>query len=89
MARKRDEVIDDDGNILPPPPPDSPVGQLIYLLEYGRKRGFRIGPRVQVGDTIVEVLDIRQRKAVQDDSGDDNMDLVPGSDMATLLGGDT
>jgi hypothetical protein len=89
MARKRDEVIDDDGNILAPPAPDSPVGQLIYLLEYGRKRGFRIGPRVQVGDTIVEVLDLRQRKAVQEDNGDDNMDLVPGSDMATLLGGDT
>lgn len=51
---------DDDGNELTPPSPDSDIGQLIYLLEYGRQRGFRIGPRVQIGDVVLEVADLRQ-----------------------------
>lgn len=60
MARKID--ADDDGNDLPVPPADSDVGQLIYLLEYGRQRGFRIGPTVQIGNLIVQVNDLRQKE---------------------------
>lgn len=62
MARNTSDVIDDDGNIIAPPPPDSPVAQIVWLLEYGRKRGFRIGPTVQVGDTIVQVRDMRLKE---------------------------
>lgn len=51
---------DDEGNDLTPPSPDSEVGQLIYLLEYGRARGFRIGPTVQIGNVVVQVSDLRQ-----------------------------
>ncbi len=86
--RKRDEIIDDDGNVLPPPEPGSPVAQIIYLLEYGRKRGFRIGPRVQVGDTVAEVMDLRQQIQITKAQRGDAPDLVPGTDMHTLLVGD-
>lgn len=51
---------DEEGNDLPVPPADSDVGQLIYLLEYGRKRGFRIGPTVQIGNVVIQVSDLRQ-----------------------------
>lgn len=88
MARKRDEVIDEDGNVLPPPEPGTPIAQIIYLMEYGRKRGFRIGPRVQVGDTVAEVLDLRQQIQISKAQRSETPDLVPGSDMAVLLGGD-
>ncbi len=62
MATTRREVIDDNGNIIDPPDPTSDVGQIIYLLEYARLRGFRIGPTVQVGDAIVQVVDLRQQQ---------------------------
>ena len=51
---------DEEGNDLPVPLADSDVGQLIYLLEYGRKRGFRIGPTVQIGNVVIQVSDLRQ-----------------------------
>ncbi len=86
-SRKRDEVIDDDGNVIPPPDPSSPVMAIVWLLEYGRKRGFQIGPRVQVGDTTVEVLDLRQQSRMQD-ARRGPPDLEPGSPMAVLLGGE-
>lgn len=70
MARDR-EVTDDDGNIILPPPPDSAVAQVVWLLEYGRKRGFRIGPTVQIGDTIVQVRDMRLREDVPPDAPPD------------------
>lgn len=81
---KKTEVLDDDGNVIPMPAPESPVMAIVWLLEYGRTRGFRIGPRVQVGDTTIEVKDLRQEAAHAGDG--DRPDLVPGSDMATLLG---
>lgn len=87
MARKRDEVIDEDGNALPPPEPGSPVAMIIYLLEYGRKRGFKIGPRVQVGDAVAEVLDLRQQIQVSKAQRSEAPDIVPGSDMDVLLNG--
>jgi hypothetical protein len=55
------DIIDDDGNMIDPPPADHPVRAIVWLLEYGRTRGFRIGPTVQVGDTIVQVQDMRLR----------------------------
>jgi hypothetical protein len=82
MGRKT-EVTDEDGNIIPPPDPNHPVMAIVWLLEYGRTRGFQIGPHVQVGDTVVTVKDLRQAVA---NSNRGEPELVPGSDMATLLG---
>lgn len=84
MAKKDSEVIDDDGNVIAPPPPDSPVAQIVWLLEYARKRGFSI-PTVQVGDTIVQVRDLRQEAQSR---GGTPADLSPDSDMALVLAGD-
>ena len=51
---------DEDGNAVPLPPDESDLAQLIQLLEYGRRRGFRIGPTVQIGKLTVQVADLRQ-----------------------------
>ena len=59
---KKVEIIDDDGNVVPPPTADTDVAQLIYLLEYCRKREFLIGPTVQVGSVTVQVQDPGLRK---------------------------
>lgn len=82
MARKND-VIDDDGNLIAPPPPDDPIMKILYLLEYSRKRGFRIGPTVQVGDTIIQVTDMRLKTPQEQREPE----LAPGSDMALILQG--
>jgi hypothetical protein len=82
MPRKV-EVIDDDGNIIAQPPPDHPVMAIIYLMEYGRRRGFQIGPQVQVADCIVQVRDIRTEKEGQKPY----TDLEEGSDMDLVLRG--
>jgi hypothetical protein len=66
---------DDDGNPLPVPDSKSEVGQLIYLLEWGRLRGFRLGPTIQVGDLIVQVRDLRQPEGRAD--RDDTTDAGP------------
>lgn len=84
MARRHD-ILDDDGNILAPPEPGTDTANIIYLLEYGRKRGFRIGPVVKVGEVTVQVADIRQAK--QEAPGDAPPDIEPGSDMDVLLRG--
>lgn len=59
---------DEHGNFLPELDPTSDVAQIIYLLEYGRKRGFRIGPTVQVGNAIVQVSDLSQEREAADAS---------------------
>lgn len=89
MGRKRDEVLDDDGNVLPVPGPESgDVEKAIYLLEYARLRGFRIGPTLKVGAIVTQVRDLRQEEKMSHDQRDALApDLVPGSDMALLLGG--
>lgn len=61
---------DDDGNPLAVPDPTSNVGQLIYLLEWARQRGFRVGPTIQIGDLVVQVQDIRQASASHADEPD-------------------
>ena len=40
--------------------PLSDAGQLTMLLEWGRKRGFRIGPIVRLGSIQLQVQDLRQ-----------------------------
>lgn len=85
MTRKH-EITDEDGNELLPPEPGTDAANVIYLLEYARKRGFRIGPTLKVGETVLQVTDLRQAAQQAGDSA--APDLEPGSDMATLLGGD-
>ena len=75
-------MVDDHANEIPPPEPGSPVGQLIYLLEWGRKRGFRIGPEVQIGDVHLQVRDLREDRA-----GEPSPEIPPGSDMDLILRG--
>lgn len=85
---KRIEIVDEDGNTIASPEPGSPLAQIIYLLEYGRLRGFQVGPNVQFGDVIVQVKDLRQeRDFAKARAGDDRVsDLDPDSDMAMVLG---
>ena len=61
---------DEDGRPLAVPDKASSVGQLIYLLEWGRIRGFRLGPTLKVGDLVVQVSDLRQTEG-QGPVGDD------------------
>ena len=70
-AVKKIEIVDDDGDVVPPPTADTDVAQLIYLLEYCRKREFLIGPTVQVGSVVVQVQDpgLRKRLGKEDDPG--------------------
>lgn len=82
---RRHEIVDDDGNVIPPPEPNSDVAHAIYLLEYGRLRGFKIGPTLKVGETVVQVRDLRQEAQQAGESH--TPDLEEGSDMATILGG--
>lgn len=51
---------DSDGNSLTPPAPQTDTERLIYLLEWARLRGFRLGPNLQIGDLVVQVTDLRQ-----------------------------
>lgn len=53
---------DEDGNLLGVPPAETPVGQLIYLIEWCRLRGVRLGPTVQIGELVVQVRDLRQNE---------------------------
>jgi hypothetical protein len=53
--------FDDDGNPLPQPAPASDLADLIQLLEYGRLKGFKIGPTIRVGKIVTTVRDLRQR----------------------------
>lgn len=67
--------VDDEGSPLALPDASSDVGQLIYLLEWARVRGFRVGPTVQVGNLIVQVTDLRQTEGRRD--RDDTADPGP------------
>lgn len=55
-----DVSSDIDGNDITAPTTSSDVGQLVYLLEWARKRGFRIGPAVRVGGLVLQIQDLRQ-----------------------------
>lgn len=80
---RKTTIVDDDGNEIPPPDQGSPVALVIYLLEYGRKRGFQIGPTLQIGDVIVQVKDLRAEEVRRRSH---EPDVAPGSDMAKVLG---
>ena len=88
--RKNVEVIDDEGNTMPVPGQEaSDVEKAIYLLEYARLRSFRIGPTLKGGDLVVQVRDLRQEAQLSRDQREAaTPDLVPGTDMHTLLAGD-
>lgn len=49
---------DEDGNDLPEVT-SSDVKDLIYLLEYARKRGFQVGPTIKIGEVTLQVRDTR------------------------------
>lgn len=51
---------DSDGNPVIDVDPLSSTGQLTALLEWARRRGFRIGPYVKIGDLVLQVADLRQ-----------------------------
>ena len=85
MTRKQ-EIIDDDGNVLAPPEPGTDAAHIIYLLEYGRKRGFKIGPVVKIGEATIQVRDIRQERQEAQNSADTTPEMDPDSPMAVLLG---
>lgn len=53
-------AFDDDGDPIPQPAAQSDLADLIQMLEYGRKKGFRFGPVVHVGKIITQVQDLRQ-----------------------------
>lgn len=65
-------LADENGNDLPELDPHGDMAKLVFLLEYARKRGFRVGPTVQIGELIVQVRDLRQQegKASPVDDGD-------------------
>lgn len=52
-------LLDDAGD-LPQLDPLTDAGQLVALLEYARRRGFRIGPYVKLGSIQLQVQDLRQ-----------------------------
>ncbi len=61
---------DDDGNPLAVPDESSDVGQLIYLLEWARIRGFRVGPTIKIGELALTVEDLRQGRLDGDRTDD-------------------
>lgn len=65
----------EDGEFLSPPDPSSPVGQLIYLIEWARLRGVRIGPVVEIGDLKLQIQDLRQHEGRR--GGDAEADKGP------------
>ena len=48
------------GDELPAPAPGTDAADLIYLLNYCRRRGYKLGPTIQIGRIAVMVTDLRQ-----------------------------
>ena len=53
---------DDEGDPVPQPAPESDLADLIQILEYGRRKGFAIGPMVRIGKIALQVTDMRLRR---------------------------
>jgi hypothetical protein len=71
--------LDDDGNPVPQPAADSDVRDLQQLMEWGRMKGYRIGPAVRIGKITVQIADVRQtegRRSAEDDEPDDDFKTV-------------
>jgi hypothetical protein len=51
---------DEHGNPVLEVDPLSSAGQLVALLEWARRRNFKLGPMVKIGDVMVQVTDMRQ-----------------------------
>jgi hypothetical protein len=51
---------DENGNPVLEVDPLSSAGQLVALLEWARRRNFKLGPMVKIGDVMVQVTDLRQ-----------------------------
>lgn len=55
---------DENGDPVPVPSQDTAVGEAVaaiqQLMEWARKRGYSIGPEVQVGDVVLRIRDLRQ-----------------------------
>jgi hypothetical protein len=87
MARGRAPIqpdVDDPPATAPARPPKrerDDVDRVMALLEWGRKRGFQIGPSVEVGTVKLMVRDLRP--ALREKLGDDQDDEehVPLSDI--------
>lgn len=54
------KLFDEDGNWLPELDPNSDLVKIIFLAEWARKRGFTIGPYVQIGNVTLQIKDLRQ-----------------------------
>jgi hypothetical protein len=59
---------DQEGDPVPQPAKESDLADLIQLLEYGRRKGFRVGPMVRIGKITVQVSDLRQRGSAGEDT---------------------
>lgn len=67
----RSDAHDEVGNPVLAVDPVSPAGQLVALLEWARRRGFRIGPLVKIDGLTVQVQDLRQTEGRHVDPPDD------------------
>ena len=66
-----------EGETLVVPEPGTDVAHLIYLLEYCRRSGFKLGPQVQIGSIAVVVTDMRQLEGADESplAGPDDPDM--------------
>jgi hypothetical protein len=69
-----------EGEPLAVPEPGTDVAHLIYLLEYCRRSGFKLGPHVQIGSIAVVVTDMRQLE----DAGESPLTGPDDPDMELL-----
>jgi hypothetical protein len=72
---------DEHGNPVLEVDPLSSAGQLVALLEWARRRNFKLGPMVKIGDVMVQVTDLRQdegRGRVPDEQLDPDVARVMG-----------
>lgn len=51
------------------PEPTGDAGNAIALLEWARRRGFRIGPILEVGTVKMQIVDLQQARGEVDPRG--------------------
>lgn len=56
------------------PPTTDPFQRILWFLEQCRKRNFRIGPALKVGNVTMQVADLRQARG----QGADETNADPG-----------